>query len=142
MVYVPQEIYLTDDTLRNNVAFGVDPCQIDEEKVLTRLKEASLLEFVQGLPDGLDTMMGERGARLSGGQRQRVGIARALYHDPAFIVFDEATSSLDSDTEKSVMETVLDLQRNKTFLIVAHRLSTLKNCDPINKDQQGRILES
>ncbi|HAW98779.1 MAG TPA: ATPase [Opitutae bacterium] len=140
--YVPQEIYLTDDTLRNNVAFGVDPCQIDEEKVLTSLKEASLLEFVQGLPDGLDAMMGERGARLSGGQRQRVGIARALYHDPAFIVFDEATSSLDSDTEKSVMETVLDLQRNKTFLIVAHRLSTLKNCDRIYRVHQGRIVES
>jgi ABC-type multidrug transport system fused ATPase/permease subunit len=140
--YVPQEIYLTDDTLRSNVAFGVDPEKVDDERVWQCLEDASLHQFIRGLPLELDTMMGERGTRLSGGQRQRVGIARALYSDPSFIVFDEATSSLDSETEQSVMQTVRDLQKTKTFLIVAHRLSTLKNCDVIYKIKDGQVVAS
>ena len=140
--YVPQEIYLTDDTLRSNVAFGVSPEKVDDERVWQCLEDASLKQFVRGLPLGLDTMMGERGSRLSGGQRQRVGIARALYGDPSFIVFDEATSSLDSETEQSVMQTVRDLQKTKTFLIVAHRLTTLKDCDVIYKIKDGQVVAS
>ena len=126
--YVPQEIFMADDTLMNNVALGMDPRKISEDRVWKCLEEARLDNVVKELPLGLDTMMGERGTRLSGGQKQRVGIARALYHDPSFVVFDEATSSLDSETEQSVMQTVRDLQKAKTFLIVAHRLSTLKDC--------------
>ena len=140
--YVPQEIFMADDTLLNNVALGIDPRKISEERVLKCIEEASLTSVVKELPLGLDTIMGERGTRLSGGQKQRVGIARALYHDPSFIVFDEATSSLDSETEQGVMQTVRDLQKTKTFLIVAHRLSTLKDCDVIYKIRGGRVAAS
>ena len=140
--YVPQEIFMADDTLLNNIALGIDPRKISEERVWKCIEEASLAAVVKGLALGLDTMMGERGTRFSGGQRQRVGIARALYHDPSFIVFDEATSSLDSETEHGVMQTVRDLQKTKTFLIVAHRLSTLKDCDVIYKIRDGRVVAS
>ncbi len=140
--YVPQEIFMADDTLMNNVALGMDPRKISEDRVWKCLKEARLENVVKELPLGLDTMMGERGTRLSGGQKQRVGIARALYHDPSFVVFDEATSSLDSETEESVMQTVRDLQKAKTFLIVAHRLSTLKDCDVIYKISDGNVVAS
>tara|TARA_B110000438_G_C15776458_1_gene634270 strand:- start:1031 stop:1780 length:750 start_codon:yes stop_codon:yes gene_type:complete len=140
--YVPQEIFMADDTLLNNIGLGIDPRKISEERVWKCIEEASLAGVVKGLALGLDTMMGERGTRFSGGQRQRVGIARALYHDPSFIVFDEATSSLDSETEHGVMQTVQDLQKTKTFLIVAHRLSTLKDCDVIYKIRDGRVVAS
>jgi ABC-type multidrug transport system fused ATPase/permease subunit len=140
--YVPQEIFMTDDSLLNNVALGMDPRKICKDRVLKCLQEASLGSLVKELPLGLDTIMGERGTRFSGGQKQRVGIARALYHDPSFIVFDEATSSLDSETEQGVMKTVRDLQKTKTFLIVAHRLSTLKDCDVIYKIRDGRVVAS
>jgi ABC-type multidrug transport system fused ATPase/permease subunit len=138
--YVPQSIYLTDDTLRRNVAFGLPDDAIDEAAVRRAIGAAQLEEFVAGLPKGLDTIIGERGIRLSGGQRQRIGIARALYHDPAVLVLDEATSALDTDTERGVMQAVNALQRSKTVLIVAHRLSTVSGCDRRYQLEQGRIV--
>ena len=124
---VPQSIYLTDDTLTRNVAFGLPNETIDSAKVWRAIHAAQLYEFVHSLPQGLDTLVGERGVRLSGGQRQRIGIARALYHDPAVLVLDEATSSLDATIEREVMQAVRALQGTKTILIVAHRLSNSPN---------------
>jgi ABC-type bacteriocin/lantibiotic exporter with double-glycine peptidase domain len=140
--YVPQSIYLTDDSLLHNVAFGISPEDIDMNDVQQAIKAAQLDEFIEGLPEGIHTMVGERGVRLSGGQRQRIGIARALYHDPHVLVLDEATSSLDSDTEQAVMDAVNLLHGEKTILIVAHRLTTLKNCDRIYKLEKGKLVES
>lgn len=138
--YVPQSIYLTDDTLRRNVAFGLPSAQIDEAAVLRAVRAAQLEDFVHGLPQGLATHVGERGIRLSGGQRQRIGIARALYHDPAVLVLDEATSSLDTATERGVMQAVRALQGTKTILVVAHRLSTVEHCDRLYRLEHGRIV--
>ncbi len=138
--YVPQSIYLTDDTLRRNVAFGISNEQIDDVAVKRAIKAAQLEEFVANLPDGMETVVGERGIRLSGGQRQRIGIARALYHDPAVLVLDEATSSLDSATELGVMQTVTKLQGSKTILIVAHRLSTVEHCSRLYQLEQGSMI--
>ncbi len=137
--YVPQSIYLTDDTLRRNVAFGIATGEIDEHAVTQAILSANLDEFVKSLPEGLDTIVGERGVRLSGGQRQRIGIARALYHNPAILVLDEATSALDTETEKGVMEAVSALQGSKTVIIVAHRLTTIKHCDQIYSLSKGTI---
>ena len=137
--YVPQAIYLTDDSVRRNVAFGLPPQDIDETAVRRALKAAQLDEFVLSLPQGLETVVGERGVRLSGGQRQRIGIARALYHDPAVLVLDEATSALDSDTERGVIEAVTALQGTKTVVIVAHRLSTVEHCDRIYRLEGGVV---
>jgi ABC-type multidrug transport system fused ATPase/permease subunit len=138
--YVPQSIFLTDDTLRRNVAFGLANEQIDDAAVQRAIRAAQLEEFVASLPDGLETLVGERGIRLSGGQRQRIGIARALYHDPAVLVLDEATSALDTDTELGVMQAVTALQGNKTILIVAHRLSTVEHCDRLYRLEQGMVV--
>lgn len=138
--YVPQSIFLTDDTLRRNVAFGLAQDQIDDAAVQRAIRAAHLDEFVASLPDGLDTLVGERGIRLSGGQRQRIGIARALYHDPAVLVLDEATSSLDTATESSVMQAVTALQGNKTIIIVAHRLSTVEHCARLYRLEGGRVV--
>jgi ABC-type multidrug transport system fused ATPase/permease subunit len=140
--YVPQNIYLTDDTLRCNVAFGLSHDQIDEKAVWRALRAAQLEEFVNELPEGLDSFVGERGVRISGGQRQRIGIARALYHDPAVLVLDEATSSLDAATERSVMEAVNALHGMKTILIVAHRTSTVEHCDTIIRLGRGAVVEA
>lgn len=137
--YVPQSIYLTDDTLRRNVAFGLPDDQIDEPAVQRAIKAAQLEEFVSGLPAGLDTVVGERGVRLSGGQRQRIGIARALYHDPAILVLDEATSALDTATERGVMQAITALRGAKTVLISAHRLSTVEQCDRLYRLERGRV---
>ena len=137
--YVPQTIYLTDDTLRRNVAFGLPNEQIDDAAVQRAIQAAQLKDFVASLPDGLETLVGERGIRLSGGQRQRIGIARALYHDPAVLVLDEATSSLDTATERGVMQAVTALQGSKTILIVAHRLSTVEHCDRLYRLEQGKM---
>jgi ATP-binding cassette, subfamily B, bacterial PglK len=137
--YVPQSIYLTDDTLRRNVAFGLADDQIDDDAVRRALDAAQLSDFVASLPKGAETFVGERGIRLSGGQRQRIGIARALYHDPAVLVLDEATSSLDLATEQSVMQAVNELQGTKTILIVAHRLSTVENCDRLYRLEAGKV---
>lgn len=139
--YVPQSIYLTDDTLRHNVAFGIPNDQINDVAIARAIKASQLDEFIQSLPNKLETYVGERGIRLSGGQRQRIGIARALYHDPSILVLDEATSSLDSATERSVMKAVSALQGSKTLLIVAHRLSTVEHCDRLYRLNQGKIVE-
>jgi len=139
--YVPQSIYLTDDTLRQNIAFGFPVNQINDEAVRRAIHDAQLEQFINDLPEGLDTVVGERGIRLSGGQRQRIGIARALYHDPSVLVLDEATSSLDTDTERGVMDAVRDLHGKKTILIVAHRLSTVEDCDYLYRLEQGKIVD-
>ncbi len=139
--YVPQTIYLTDDTLRRNVAFGIPDDQIDDAAVNMAIRAAQLDGFVDELPEKLETFIGERGVRLSGGQRQRIGIARALYHDPSILVLDEATSALDAVTEKGVMEAVEKLHGAKTLIIVAHRLSTLKNCNRIYKLDKGVLID-
>ena len=138
--YVPQSIFLTDDTLRRNVAFGLSNAQIDDVAVQRVIQAAQLEEFVASQPDGLETIVGERGIRLSGGQRQRIGIARALYHDPAVLVLDEATSALDTTTERGVIQAVTALQGKKTVLIVAHRLSTVEHCDRLYRLENGRVV--
>jgi ABC-type multidrug transport system fused ATPase/permease subunit len=137
--YVPQTIYLTDDSLRRNVAFGLSREHIDDDAVWRAIRAAQLEEFVRCLPQGLDTVVGERGVRLSGGQRQRIGIARALYHDPGVLVLDEATSSLDAATERDVMQAVRALHGTKTILIVAHRISTVEHCDRLYRLEEGGI---
>ena len=139
--YVPQSIYLMDDTLVANVAFGIDKHKIDESKVWIALEQAQLKEFVETLPEGLQTQVGERGVRLSGGQRQRIGIARALYSNPNILVFDEATSSLDNETEEAVMSAIRGLKGKKTVIIVAHRLSTIEHCDIVFKVDKRRVRE-
>lgn len=139
--YIPQSIYLVDDTIRNNIAFGIPKGQIDDEKIEKAIKEAQLMEFISGLEKGLDTEIGESGVRLSGGQRQRIGIARALYNDPQVLILDEATSALDNETEKAVMEAINRLAGNKTLIIIAHRLTTIKNCDVIYEVKDGSVKE-
>lgn len=139
--YVPQSVYLTDDTIRANVAFGIRKEDIDEDKVRHAIKEAQLEEFVNGLEKGLDTMVGEAGVRISGGQRQRIAIARALYENPEILVLDEATSALDTETETAVMEAIDSLHGSKTMIIVAHRLSTIRNCDSIYEINGGKAVK-
>ena len=139
--YVPQSIFLTDDTLRRNVAFGLPKSAIDDAAVDAAIRAAQLEEFVKTLPLGLETVVGERGVRLSGGQRQRIGIARALYHNPDVLVLDEATSSLDTETEHGVMQAVQALQGKKTVIIVAHRLSTVEYCDRLYRLESSRIVD-
>lgn len=138
--YVPQSIYLTDDTLMRNVAFGLPIEQIDEAAVRRAIVSAQLDEFVAGLPDGLNTMVGERGIQISGGQRQRIGIARALYHSPQVLVLDEATSALDNLTEQSVMEALHNLRHKITIIIIAHRLTTVHECDCIYLLEKGQLV--
>lgn len=137
--YIPQTIYLSDDTIRNNIAFGIPEDEIEEKAVIEALKKAQLLEFIENLPEGLETFVGDRGVRLSGGQRQRIGIARALYHDPEVLVLDEATSALDSETEAAVMQSIEELKGTKTMIIIAHRLSTIENCDVIYEVGNGNV---
>ena len=139
--YVPQSIYLTDDSLRNNIAFGIPSNEINEIEILNSIKAAQLVEFINSLPNGLDTFVGERGVRLSGGQRQRIGIARALYNNPPFLLLDEATSALDTATEVEVMSEVMAMRGQKTILIVAHRLTTVSTCDIIYRFSSGKIVE-
>jgi len=138
--YVSQAIYLTDDTVRRNVAFGIAEKDIDEVALERALKSAQLWDFVDGLPNKTDTIVGERGVRVSGGQRQRIGIARALYHEPQVLVLDEATSSLDIETETEVMSAIRALQGFKTILIVAHRLSTVQHCDRLYRIENAQIV--
>ena len=140
--YIPQNIYLVDDTIRRNIALGVEDDAIDEKAVWRALEDAQLADFVRSLEEGLDTVIGERGVRISGGQRQRIGIARALYYDPEILFFDEATSSLDNETESALMESVNKLGSQKTMIIVAHRLTTLRGCDKIYKVEDGGVTET
>lgn len=136
--YIPQTIYMLDDTIRNNIAFG-DAGEIDDPRVWEALRQAQLEDFIKGLEDGLDTVIGEAGVRLSGGQRQRIGIARALYRRPEVLVLDEATSALDNETEAAVMEAIDRLQGKMTMFIIAHRLSTIQNCDIVYKVENGQV---
>jgi ABC-type multidrug transport system fused ATPase/permease subunit len=138
--YIPQSIFLSDDTICGNVAFGIEDKQIDEAAVWRALEQAQLREFVETLPDKLETSVGERGVRLSGGQRQRIGIARALYHNPEILFMDEATSALDSETEKEIMKAIDGLKGEKTLIIIAHRLSTIENCDIVFKLSNSRLV--
>ena len=141
--YVPQHIYLLDDSIRSNIAIGIQPEFIDQKKVEKAAIIAGLHDFIcEGLPRGYDTVVGERGVRLSGGQRQRVGIARALYHDPDVLVFDEATSSLDGVTEEAVLTAIEKISKLKTMLVIAHRLTTVKQCDMIYLLDNGCIVAS
>lgn len=139
--YVPQSVFLIDDTIRNNVSFGLLPEEIDDKKVWEALEQAQLAEFIRSLPLGIDTIVGERGVRFSGGQRQRIAIARALYYNPEILVLDEATSALDAETENAVMESIDALQGKKTLIIVAHRLTTIRNCDRIFEIVEGKAVE-
>lgn len=139
--YIPQTIYMLDDTIRNNIAFGQKE-EIDDTQIWDALRQAQLDEFVKSLDDGLDTMIGEAGVRLSGGQRQRIGIARALYRKPEVLVLDEATSALDTETEAAVMEAIDSLQGKMTMLIIAHRLTTIKNCDIVYQVENGGVTRT
>lgn len=138
--YIPQTIFMLDSTIRKNVAFGYDDDDIDDSKVWQALKEAQLDEYVKGLPEGLDTKIGERGIRLSGGQRQRIGIARALMEDPEVLVLDEATSALDNETEAAIMDSINRLHGRKTLIIIAHRLQTIEKCDIVYRVKDGKVV--
>jgi ABC-type multidrug transport system fused ATPase/permease subunit len=139
--YVPQSIFLTDDSVAANIAFGLPADEIDHAAVERAAKIAELHNFVMDeLPEGYATQVGERGVRLSGGQRQRIGIARALYHDPDVLILDEATSALDNLTEKAVMDAVHNLGHAKTIILIAHRLSTVRDCDMIFMLERGRVV--
>ncbi len=138
--YIPQTIYMLDDTICANIAFGVQKEQIDHARVQKAVEEAQLKAFIDSLPEGLETKIGERGVRLSGGQRQRIGIARALYTDPELVIFDEATSALDNETEAAIMESINSLHGRKTLVIIAHRLTTIEECDYIFRVENGQIM--
>jgi ABC-type multidrug transport system fused ATPase/permease subunit len=140
--YIPQSIYLIDESIRDNIAFGIDADKIDDKRIWEVLEEAQLKSFVEELPEGLETTIGDRGVRISGGQRQRLGIARALYHNPEILVFDEATSALDGDTEAAVMEAVNSFHGKKTMVIIAHRLNTIAKCDVIYRVENEKITQT
>jgi len=140
--YVPQSIFLIDDTLERNIAFGVPDNLIDRDRLKNAIQMAQLNEVVEQLPNGIQTIVGERGVLLSGGQRQRVGIARVLYHEREILVFDEATAALDNETEHLVTEATKTLSGSKTIIIIAHRLSTIEHCDRIYQIEQGKVIKS
>lgn len=140
VAYLPQQIFLIDDTLRRNVALGESDDLIDEDRLLCALRQARLIDLVEELPSGVNTVIGERGVRLSGGQRQRVALARAFYHGRSVLVMDEATSALDNDTEKDIVFEIQRLKGLKTMIVIAHRFSTVEHCDRIYKLEGGRIV--
>ena len=137
--YIPQQVFLIDDTLRHNVAFGIDNDKIDNDILQESLRQSKLIEVVEQLPQGVETVLGENGVRLSGGQRQRVALARAFYHGRDVLVMDEATSALDDQTEQEIVKEIDQLKGKKTMIVIAHRLTTLKHCDRIYKLEDGRI---
>jgi ATP-binding cassette subfamily B protein len=139
VAHVPQSIFLADISIAENIAFGVPPEEINISKVKDAAKKAMISDFIESRAAGYQEVVGERGVRLSGGQRQRIGIARALYKEASVIIFDEATSALDDETEKVVMEAIKNLGEDLTLVIVAHRLTTLKNCSKIIELNQGKI---
>jgi len=129
--YIPQSIFLLDDSIKNNICFAIDKNEIDNEKLKNAIENSALSDYINSLPDGVETLVGERGARLSGGQIQRIGIARALYHNPEILILDEATSALDINTEKLIMNSILALNKEKTIIVVTHRSDSVKNCNQI-----------
>jgi ABC-type bacteriocin/lantibiotic exporter with double-glycine peptidase domain len=139
--YIPQSIFLADDTIERNIAFGVPDHQIDRQRLDRAIHSAQLSELIEQLPEGTQTMVGERGVLLSGGQRQRIGIARALYHEREILVLDEATSALDNETESLVSEALQKLSGTKTMIIIAHRLTTVEHCDRIYTMDKGKIIK-
>lgn len=140
--YIPQSIYLLDDTIARNIAYSLPDDMINEDRVLSAVKDAQLEDFISSQPDGIYSVIGERGIRISGGQRQRIGIARAIYHRPQIIVMDEATSSLDNEVEKEIIKTIDHLSREKTIIIIAHRMSTVKMCDRLYFIKDGKVIDS
>lgn len=138
--YVPQDIFLADSSIKNNIAYGVEDDNIDENRVREVIKQAQMDRFIFNLPKGIDARVGERGIQLSGGQRQRIGIARALYRNASLLIFDEATSALDGETEKGIMDTLFEIKKDITIILIAHRLTTLKDCDFIYVLDQGNII--
>ncbi|QJW84100.1 ABC transporter ATP-binding protein [Ramlibacter terrae] len=139
IAHVPQSIYLSDATIAENIAFGLPPAKIDQARLQRAAATAQIHEHIRGLPDGYATVVGERGARLSGGQRQRIGIARALYKQADVLVLDEATSALDDDTEARLMDALIEVARETTVIMIAHRLTTMKRCDRIVHLERGRV---
>ncbi len=139
LAYVPQNIFLTDGSIAENIAFGVPRHLIDRQRLADSVRLARLDELVESLEHGVDEVIGERGVRLSGGQRQRIGIARALYRDAAVLVFDEATSALDGVTEQEVMQAIEGLHGQRTIILIAHRLTTVRKCDVIFEFENGGI---
>ena len=137
--YVGQEIFLIDDTIKANIAFGISDQEINMDSIIKALEAAQLSSFIDDLELGIETKVGERGVQLSGGQKQRIGIARALYHNPSVLIFDEATASLDHETEKQVMNSIYNLKQDKTMIIIAHRISTLEDCDQVYEVKNGKI---
>ena len=139
--YVGQEIFLIDDSIVANIAFGIEANQIDTKALNHAIDSSELSDLIKELPEGINSTVGERGVQLSGGQRQRIGIARALYRNPQILIFDEATASLDNKTEKAVIKSINNLSGDKTIIMIAHRLSTLSNCDRILEIKKGKIKE-
>ena len=142
VAYIPQDVFITDDTIRKNIALGVVEEKIDVEKLDQSIYVAQLKDVINKLPDGMDTVVGERGIRLSGGERQRLALARAFYHGREVIIMDEATAALDDETERQLVHAINEFKTNKTMIIIAHRLSTIKDCDIIYKVDNGRIIDS
>ncbi|MDV2993433.1 MAG: Protein glycosylation K [Chroococcidiopsis sp. SAG 2025] len=140
--YIPQSIFLIDDTIEKNITFGVPDDLIDKPRLEKAIQSAQLEELIEQLPDGINTVVGERGVRLSGGQRQRIGIARVLYHEREILVLDEATAALDNETESLVSEAIRSLSGTKTMIIIAHRLSTLEHCDRVYSIEKGQVVKS
>ena len=140
--YVPQNIFLIDDTLRRNISFDLELDSNDEKKLNECLKQSELINFVNNLQNGLDTIVGERGSRISGGQLQRVGIARALYNDPKILIFDESTSALDKETELEIIKNIYKFKSKKTLIIITHKKELLKECDKIYKLENGKFLQN
>jgi len=140
VAYLPQQVFLIDNSLRCNVALGEEESEIDETRLREALRQARLTELVEQLPQGVHTVLGERGVRLSGGQRQRVALARAFYHGRSVLVMDEATSALDNETEKEIVAEIQRLKGQKTMIVIAHRLTTVQHCDRIYRLDQGKIV--
>jgi ATP-binding cassette, subfamily B, bacterial PglK len=140
IAHVPQAIFLADTTLAENIAFGVPAGEIDQERVRRAAQFAQIYQFIDSMPKGFESLVGERGVRLSGGQRQRIGIARALYKEASVLVLDEATSALDNSTERLVMDAIQGISRELTIIMIAHRLSTVQRCDTIVELEHGRLV--
>ena len=139
--YVPQTVFLSDDTLKKNIVFGIEDEKINEKKLELCITNAELKKFINNLQNGLDTFVGESGSKISGGQLQRVGIARALYNDPKILIFDESTSSLDVSTEKEIMKNIYKFKENKTLMIISHKLDLLKNCDEVYELKNKKLFK-